>query len=173
MAFDCAGNLYADADDAHLYKYSPGGVPTLIAGFTNGNLNGLAFDCAGNLFASEGTSGNVYEFTNHAGTLNANPVTYTTGFGWPMVPAVWPPNGQAVKTCIAGCCFTGTNLLVNVANGVAGRTYQLLACTNLTLPLSQWTPVATNVLSASGNFPVTTNVVWPPTQQKFFILQGY
>jgi hypothetical protein len=40
------------------------------------------------------------------------------------------------------------------------------------LPLSQWTPVATNVLSAGGNFTITaTNTVTRGVPQRFYILQ--
>jgi hypothetical protein len=31
----------------------------------------------------------------------------------------------------------------------------MLASTNLSLPLNQWTPMATNLLTASGNFTIT------------------
>jgi hypothetical protein len=44
--------------------------------------------------------------------------------------------------------------------------------TNLALPLSQWTNVATNVLSASGNFTLSVNK--PATSgasQQFYIVQ--
>jgi hypothetical protein len=44
--------------------------------------------------------------------------------------------------------------------------------TNLTLPLNQWTPVATNVPGGNGNFTITaTNAVDPNAPQCFYILQ--
>jgi hypothetical protein len=44
--------------------------------------------------------------------------------------------------------------------------------TNVALPFSQWTPVATNVLNASGNFTTTaTNAVNLHVPQCFYILQ--
>jgi len=47
----------------------------------------------------------------------------------------------------------------------------VLTSTNLALPLSQWMPVATNVLSASGNFTITaTNAVNRSIPQRFYIL---
>jgi hypothetical protein len=43
---------------------------------------------------------------------------------------------------------------------------------NLALPLSQWTPVATNTLNAEGNFTITaTNAVNPNAPQRFYILK--
>jgi hypothetical protein len=45
--------------------------------------------------------------------------------------------------------------------------------TDLALPLSQWTPVATNVLSANGNFSITvTNAVSAAIPCQFYILQS-
>jgi PKD repeat protein len=77
------------------------------------------------------------------------------------------------KPGIAGLRLSGTNLVLNGSNGQAGRTYYVLTSTNLHLPLSQWTRVATNVLSASGNFTLTvTNTVSPNVPQRFYILQA-
>ena len=43
---------------------------------------------------------------------------------------------------------------------------------DLSLPKSQWTPVATNVPNASGNFTITaTNAVNLNVPQCFYILQ--
>lgn len=69
--------------------------------------------------------------------------------------------------------LAGTDVVLSATNGATGGTYHVLSTTNVALPLSQWTPVATNVLNASGNFSITvTNAVTAdgPSQQ-FFILQ--
>jgi hypothetical protein len=70
---------------------------------------------------------------------------------------------------------SGTNLVLSATNGVAGGTYYVLTSTNLTAPPSQWTPVATNVLGAGGNFMMTVtsaaNTNAPSPQ--FFILQTH
>ncbi|MGD1089081.1 MAG: hypothetical protein ABR955_10210, partial [Verrucomicrobiota bacterium] len=68
--------------------------------------------------------------------------------------------------------LSGTNLLINGANGFSGLTYYVLTSTNLTLPWGQWTPVATNIWSANGSFNLTiTNVVNPLVPQQFYLLQ--
>jgi sugar lactone lactonase YvrE len=73
---------------------------------------------------------------------------------------------------IASLSLSGTNLVLNGINGQSGSTYYVLTSTNLIVPLSQWTPVATNVLSASGNFSITvTNTVTGNVPQRFYILQ--
>jgi hypothetical protein len=71
---------------------------------------------------------------------------------------------------ITGFSIVSTNVVVNATNGQTGGTYYLLSSTNVALPFSQWTPVATNV-AASTNFTVIgTNVVTPGTQ--FYILSS-
>jgi uncharacterized repeat protein (TIGR03803 family) len=73
---------------------------------------------------------------------------------------------------IVGISLSGTNLVVNGSNGVSGRTCFVLMSTNLTLTLSQWPPVATNVLNANGNFTIiATNAVDPKAPQRFYILK--
>jgi PKD repeat protein len=73
---------------------------------------------------------------------------------------------------IAGINLSGSNLVINGINGISGVTYYVLTSTNLALPSSQWTPVATNVPNASGNFTITvTNAVNLNVPQSFYILQ--
>jgi Immunoglobulin domain len=73
---------------------------------------------------------------------------------------------------IASFSLSGTNLVINGENGLSGHTYFVLMSTNLTLPSSQWTPVATNVLNADGIFIINvTNAVNPNVPQCFYILQ--
>jgi PKD repeat protein len=73
---------------------------------------------------------------------------------------------------IASLSVSDVNLVLNGTNGQSGGTYYVLTSTSLSLPLSQWTPVATNVLSAGGNFTIiATNTVSPSVPQRFYILQ--
>jgi PKD repeat protein len=73
---------------------------------------------------------------------------------------------------IAGSSLAGTNLVINGVNGISGEKYFVLTGTNLELPLGQWTPVATNVLGAGGNFTITvTNAVNRKVPKLFYILQ--
>jgi len=72
---------------------------------------------------------------------------------------------------IIGTSLAGTNLVLNGTYGSVG-TYYVLMSTNVALPLSQWTPVATNALSTSGNFTITvTDTVTRGVPQRFYILQ--
>jgi len=73
---------------------------------------------------------------------------------------------------IASISLSGTNLLLNATGGLSGRTYLVLTATNLTEPLNQWLPVATNIPGADGNFSITaTNAVNTNASQRFYILQ--
>ena len=76
------------------------------------------------------------------------------------------------QPCIVGISLSGTNLVINANNGLSGRSYFVLMTTNLTLPPSQWMPVATMVLNTSGNFTLTaTNAVDPNAPQRFYRLE--
>lgn len=89
--------------------------------------------------------------------------------GWFMIDdvSVLPLPG------IAGINVSGTNVTLNGINGFAGTTYHVVTSTNLAVPLNLWQPVATDVLSANGNFNITiTNTVTPGVGQRFYILQS-
>ena len=86
-------------------------------------------------------------------------------FGAVLIARTTPQPG------ISGLSVAGTNLVLNATNGFAG-TYYVLMSANPALPLSQWTPVATNALSANGDFTITvTNTVSGNVLQRYYILQ--
>jgi len=67
----------------------------------------------------------------------------------------------------------GTNLTVTGAGGGPNWPYLVYASTNLALPLSQWTPILTNVYDANGRFSVAialANTVDPNAASQFFVL---
>jgi len=73
---------------------------------------------------------------------------------------------------ILAVTLAGPNLVINGANGQSGKTNVTLMSTNVSLPLDQWTPVATNVLNVTGNFIITaTNAVDAKAPRSFYILQ--
>jgi hypothetical protein len=68
--------------------------------------------------------------------------------------------------------LSGTNVVLNAANGFVGGTYYVLTSTNLTMPLNQWLPLSTNVLGASGSFTLTaSNGFAPKFPRQFYVLQ--
>jgi hypothetical protein len=83
------------------------------------------------------------------------------------------PQSTSLVPFLTSFSFIGANLILNASNGVAGNTYFVLTSTNLTAPLSQWSPIASNVLTASGLFTITaTNAASKNTPHQFFILRG-
>ncbi len=71
---------------------------------------------------------------------------------------------------ISGVQFQNGSLVLTGSGAPASWPYYVLASTNAALPLSQWTPIATNQTDATGNFNVT-NTVDPTLPQNFLILQ--
>jgi len=72
---------------------------------------------------------------------------------------------------IIGFSVAGTNLVFNVANSITGGVFTVLMSSNLSLPLTNWTALATNT-ATGGSFTLTaTNAVDPTAPGWFFILQ--
>jgi autotransporter-associated beta strand protein len=120
--------------------------------------------------------------TNQIGALVLNGVA--------QLPGIY--NSNTVPVCIAGAgsfsvplrtftnapvitnfAMNGLDLVITGTNGQAGCAYYLLGSGDLTLPLSRWQTVATNVLNADGGFAFTgTNAVTAGNQQEFYILSN-
>jgi hypothetical protein len=106
--------------------------------------------------------------TNAYGTnISLVSVTVTNAF---IIPTI--------KPTITGLSFVGgTNITINATNGQSGGTYYLLGSTNISTPLNQWQPLATNVIltngSAANGFTFTgTNVIHLINPQQFYILSN-
>jgi uncharacterized repeat protein (TIGR03803 family) len=149
-------------------------------GDTNGDGTVFSLNITGTGFET------LYEFTG--GSDGANPVAGLTLSGNILygtaseggtnndgaVYAVEVPVGPMIpgQPDIVSVSVSGTNLALNAINGQSGATYYVLMSTNLDLALSQWTPVATNVLSTNGNFTITaTNTVARTIAQRYYILE--
>ena len=108
-------------------------------------------------YGSTGGYAPIVSVTNSLGLA-----IFATGPAISVVPLPTLKGGTLSKTSLV---FTGTN-------GIAGFTNYVLMSTNLTLPRSQWTPVATNIWSVNGSFTVTvTNAVNKAASKQFYLLQ--
>ena len=94
------------------------------------------------------------------------------GVGVPISGVRQVNSSIVVRPSIVSISLSGTNLVIKGSNGQSGGIYKTLISTNLTQPLNQWTPIATNVLGAAGNFTITaTNTVNRNVPKRFYILQ--
>jgi autotransporter-associated beta strand protein len=76
------------------------------------------------------------------------------------------------KPVIVSTTLSGTNLVFSGTNGTGlpVGTYYVLASTNLTTPLSAWTPIFTNAYTTGGAFSVT-NAILPGVPDRFYLLK--
>lgn len=78
----------------------------------------------------------------------------------------------AIQPVISSLDLDGTTAVLNAANGFTGNTWSVLESPDLSLPLADWTPIATNTLSADGDFSITaTNAIDPNAAQEFYLLE--
>ena len=70
---------------------------------------------------------------------------------------------QLPPPLLDGIQISGGNVIVTGTNGTAGGNYYLLATTNLSLPMSNWTILATNQFGPGGSVASTNlfNTNWP------------
>jgi hypothetical protein len=100
----------------------------------------------------------TYSLVAVANGIASDPVLFTTPLTAPA---------------ITGVTLSAGNLVLNCTTGLAGRTYYILTSTNPTAPLSQWTPLSTNILGANGNFTVgATNIFNSGETQRYFMLEA-
>ena len=90
---------------------------------------------------------------------------------------VAPISGNAPPPVVGPLQFTnvflsGSNLVLSGKGGSNNAAYFVLATTNITTPLTNWQPVATNSFNASGNFIVTNPGSVGLPQQFFRLLSG-
>jgi autotransporter-associated beta strand protein len=95
---------------------------------------------------------------------------YITGTGSLLVGTPVAPLSSLRFT--AAPVISGSSLMISITNSGAGSVY-LLASTNLTAPISLWTPIWTNVLSGSGSFSTNLlNTVNSANKQEFYLLSN-
>lgn len=75
---------------------------------------------------------------------------------------------------IASITASGVDVELTVTNGAAGEIYHTLSSAEAALPLKEWTPIATNVLDASGTFSVVIPKAMnePVTRHRYFIVKA-
>jgi hypothetical protein len=114
-------------------------------------------------------AGAGYNFT--LGTMPPGPLVYSGYLSNNLSAAAVDlvvTNCVVLRPVIGGLTLSGTNLVVLGTNGAPGWPCYVLASTNLTLPMANWTRVATNSFDAAGHLAFTNAVAAP---EKFYRLQ--
>jgi autotransporter-associated beta strand protein len=120
-----------------------------------------------------GDSFKLFNATNYAGAFtNIVPAIPALNLAWNtngltngMIAIVSAPTARPTLRVTRA----GNSLVFAGSNGVPGWNYYLLSATNLSVPLSNWTRLATNVFDGSGAFMITNG---PGTNaQRFYLLQ--
>ena len=109
-------------------------------------------------------------FSGNFAALNLPSLAY--GLGWKTNTVA--TNGVLtvinIQPRFATISLVGTNVIFSGTNGAAGASYYLLGSTNLTLPLANWTRMATNLFDVAGGFCIT-NAMVPSRPMEFYRLQ--
>lgn len=130
---------------------SPGGPYTTVAG----GLTETSFS------DTELTSGTTYYYVVSAFNVAGESPNSAQANATPIQPQ--PPLVSTIN-------LIGDQIVFGGINGPTQGSYYVLTSTNLALPLTNWTPIATNQFSADGHFAVT-NAVDPEHSQHFYMLQ--
>lgn len=146
LAFDRAGNLFVTETYGgnRIDKFSPDGTQSVFASLPGELPMGLAFDSAGNLFVACYQSGNIYQFTPE-GTRT----TFASGLSQPTDLA-FQPAPVITRPCLSDGCMKFC-----AAGGRMNATCFVLSSTNMTLPLTNWSCLATNRFDPTGHFDFT------------------
>lgn len=123
----------------------------------------LAVDSQGNIY-----SWGSQPITPPAAVTNAVAVAGGIGFDAAVIQDLPPPVPSQLQ--ITSIQAAGANLQLSAA-GIGAGPFYLLTSSNLSLPLAQWLPVATNFLPENTAMMITiTNAIPPGFPARFYIL---
>jgi len=104
---------------------------------------------------------------------NIVPTTPGTGLVWDLSKlssGIIGVKTGATGPVIGSTTVSGGNLILSGTGGTASGPYSVLTTTNLTLPLTEWTQVATGTYSGTGTFTNAIAIV-PGVPQSFYIIK--
>ncbi len=142
------------------------------------NVTGdLTFGGTLNITNLSGYGVGAYTLFTYGGGLSLGHLTFGTkpaGFNYSINTAT----PGAVKLIVAptnspsfgNLAMSGNNFVLRGNNGVPLGNYYVIGSTNLALPVTNWTRLATNQFDATGSFTFT-NVLNPNSSQWFYRLQ--
>jgi fibronectin-binding autotransporter adhesin len=123
---------------------------------------------------TNGSSFKLFSATSYIGSFsNITPATPGSGQAWD-ISALGTSGTIKVKVTtgpsFSSIVLAGTNVVFSGSNGVASNPYYVLTSTNVALPRTNWTSIATNAFDANGRFMFTNGMV-PGISQRFYLLQ--
>jgi hypothetical protein len=134
------------------------------AGFTTGNYT--LFTYTGSLSGTPVLGSTPTGFEGYSYSLN----TSTPGQVILQVSPPSPPTFSVANLASDGLGDGGYNIVLGGSGGVINGKYYVLTSTNVTLPLDEWSLVATNFFNAQGNFTFTNQVQTGDEQRYFQVL---
>ena len=154
-------NVYYGADGG--LKYLPGSYHTF------GNNGTTAY--LGTISSRANTSLNSRLVTNAPAFISAAQLYLDLTDASDHLPVVADYSIPLPAPVISSFNTVGANLVLNVANCITGSVLTVLMSTNLALPLTNWTALATSP-TTNGSFTFTaTNAVDPAAFGRFYLLQ--
>jgi fibronectin-binding autotransporter adhesin len=120
---------------------------------------------------ASGSSFKLFHASSYSGSF-ANIVPATPGPGLAWVTSALTTSGtlevaNAALPRIGSVVHQGSSLVISGTNGTANATYYVLGSTNVTLPVAEWTRIATNTFTGTGSFNYT-NSLSPSVPQYFY-----
>jgi hypothetical protein len=151
------------------------GIPSGLA-FVSGTYhvfgNNGSIPYLGNVTANANTALNNRLVTNGPVFINATNLYRDLTNASDHLPVVADYTIPIPAPHITSFSLVGTNLILNVANGITGGVFTVLMSTNLALPLTNWTTLATNIVGNTSNLTFTvTNAVSQTAPQQLYILK--
>jgi hypothetical protein len=149
----------------------------LIQGLTSVTYGGVLVisNISGTLAA--GDSFKLYDASSYSGSfLIINPATPGAGLSWDTSSLTVDGTLKVASAApassprISSVAVSGATVSLSGTNGTPNHVYHLLTSTNITLPTTSWTSVATNQFDGSGNFNVTQPYT-PASAQVFYLLR--
>lgn len=123
---------------------------------------------------SAGNSFKLFSASSYSGSFaSIAPASPGPGLAWNTSALGTSGTISVVSTAplaFGGTVIVGANVVFSGSGGVASSPYYVLASTNVALPLTNWTRIATNSFDGNGNFAFTNSLA-PSVPQKFFLLQ--
>lgn len=156
--------------------YSQPGGDFIMQNYNGLNATLILNNLAGKLQA--GQSFQVFSnFSSFNGVWNIfSPATPGPGLTWNTnllnvtgLLRIGGPTGSPVIT--SSTLTQGTNFAMSGFNGTPNGTFYVIATTNLTVPLANWTVLSTNSFDQYGGFSFT-NVIQPGLPEQFFSMEA-